>query len=322
MRFADVAGHARVIERLMRAVARDQLPHTYLFAGPSGIGKFATARALAARLLCDSPSTDACGTCASCLSADHETHPDLVTIRAAEGASEIKIDQVRDLQRRLRLRSVRSERKVAILDEAQYLNLPAQNAMLKTLEEPPGSVLVILVASNVAGLLPTVLSRCQRITFFPLPNELVERLLVQRCGMQADQAHDLAPFGEGSVGQALLFREDLIERARTQLLPLLSDLARHPYADLADLARDWGRLETAELLLLLRAPLAWYRQRLADVAAAPTGRALHMALSQLRTVYDTMERLRRHAHRQLALDAMLLDLQWAAREARRHSGQR
>jgi DNA polymerase-3 subunit delta' len=234
----------------------------------------------------------------------------------AEGTSEIKIDQVRDLQRRLRLRPARAQYKVAILDESHRLNLPAQNAMLKTLEEPPGSVLLILVAANAAALLPTVLSRCQRIDFFPLSNELVEQLLIRQCDIPPDQASDLALYGEGSVGQALLFRADLVQRARTQLLPLLTDLPSHPYSDLADLARDWGRLQTADLLLLLRAPLAWYRQQLIDlVATVPTGQGPRAALSQLRTVYDTMERLRRHANRQLALDAMLLDLQAAARRA-------
>lgn len=316
MRFAEVEGHSRVIERLTRAVACGQLPHAYLFAGPAGIGKFAVARALATTLLCEEPDGDACGACTGCLGAASETHPDLSITRMPEGTNEIKIDQVRDLQRRLRLRPVRARYKVAILDEAHHLNLPAQNAMLKTLEEPPGSVLLILVASNAAGLLPTVLSRCQRINFFPLSNDLVERLLAERCDVPPDQARDLALYGEGSVGQALLFRADLFQRARTELIPLLTDLARHPYSDLAELARDWGRLQTTDLLLLLRAPLAWYRQRLIDVVeTAPEGPAPRAALSQLRTVYDTMERLRRHANRQLALDAMLLDLQAAARRA-------
>ena len=318
MRLSDIEGHSRAIERLQSAVARGQLPHTYLFAGPAGVGKFAAARALASLLLCDAAGDDSCGACTSCLGAASETHPDLFIIRMAQGTSEIKIDQVRDLQRRLRLRPVRAQRKVAIVDDAHCLNLAAQNAMLKTLEEPPGSVLLILAASNVAGLLPTVLSRCQRIDFSPLPNELVERLLVQRCEVPPEQARDLALYGDGSVGQALLLRAELVQRAQRELLPLLVDLAWRPYSDLADLARDWGRLQTADLLLLLRAPLIWYRQRLVDVLARePGGPAPQAVLSQLRTVYDTMERLRRHANRQLALDLMLLNLQGAARRTAR-----
>jgi hypothetical protein len=88
------------------------------------------------------------------------------------------------------------------------------------------------------------------------------------------------------------------------------------YADLADLTRDWSRMQIADLLLLLRAPLAWYRQQLIDVlATAPRGQVPQAALSQLRIVYDTMEQLRRHGNRQLALDAMLMKLQGAARQA-------
>jgi DNA polymerase-3 subunit delta' len=312
VRFADVIGHDRVIERLQRATASGRLPHTYLFSGPEGVGKYTTACALAARLLCDAPGDDACGSCAGCQAAVRETHPDFVVVRRMEGAAEVKIDQVRELQRRIRLRPVHVQRKVVILDDADRLNLSAQNALLKTFEEPPGSVLLMLVASNAAALLPTVLSRCQRINFFPLPDDIVEALLVKLADVPADAASDLARYADGSIGQGLLLKTDLIDRARTQLVPVLQDLETRPYADLADVTQEWARVPAADLLLALRAPLAWYRRRLADaLTSAPTGRDTRTALAQLRTVYDTMERLRRNAHRQLALDVMLIDLQAA-----------
>jgi DNA polymerase-3 subunit delta' len=316
MKFADVVGHAPTCGRLASAARRNRLPHAYLFAGPDGIGKFAVARALATYLACDAADDDACGTCSGCLGANREAHPDLVVVRRQDGAAEIKIDQVRELQRRLRLHPVRARHKVAIFDEAHRLNLAAQNALLKTLEEPPGATLLILVASNVGSLLPTVLSRCQRVNFFPLPDDAVERLLVERHEVAPDQARDLASFAGGSVGEALIFRTELIERARTELLPLLPELGTRPYADLVELAQDWGRIPATDLTLLLRAPLAWYRQRLAETAAAgPHSRRSREALSQLRTVYDTIERLRRNAHRQLTLDTMFLELRSAARRA-------
>lgn len=313
MKLADIVGHKQVIDRLRRAIAANRLPHTYLFAGPEGVGKYTTAKALAARLVCEDPSDDGCGTCTSCLAASRETHPDLAVVRLGEGASEIKIDQARELQRRLRLRPVRATRKVAILDQAHMLNLATQHALLKTFEEPPGAVVLILVASNVATLLPTVLSRCQRVDFFPLEDREVEQLLVAQCDVPAAEARDLARYGEGSVSQALLFRNNLMDRARQEILPLLEDLPQYPYADLAELAQEWARLQSRELLLLLRAPLLWYRERLAATLTSGGRNESAVALSQLRIVYDTIERLRRHAHRQLTLDAMLIDLQRAAR---------
>jgi DNA polymerase-3 subunit delta' len=322
VRFADVIGHDRVIERLQRATASGRLPHTYLFSGPEGVGKYTTACALAARLLCDAPGDDSCGSCAGCAAAVRETHPDFVVVRRMDGAAEVKIDQVRELQRRIRLRPVHVQRKIVILDDAHRLNLSAQNALLKTFEEPPGSVLLILVASNAAALLPTVLSRCQRINFFPLPDDVVEALLVKHGDISADAARDLARYADGSIGQGLLLKTDLIDRARTQLLPVLQDLEKRPYADLVEVTQEWARIPAADLQLMLRAPLAWYRGRLADaLTAAPTGREARAALAQLRTVYDTMERLRRNAHRQLALDVMLLDLQ-AASEGAVRDGER
>ena len=320
MTFGDIVGHDVVVKRLRRALAAGRLPNTYLFAGPPGIGKAATAHAFAAALLCDGTGDDACGTCPGCLGTARESHPDLVVVRVLEGAAEIKIDQARELQRRLRLRPIRARRKVALLDDADRLNLAAQHAMLKTFEEPPGAAVLILIASNVAALLPTVISRCQRIDFAPLDDGAVERLLIERCGVEPGEAREMARVGNGSVGEARLFRSELAERARTELLPLLDGLARRPYGELAGLAQDWGRLPLVDLLVLLRAPLAWYRRRLAEVMA-PGGTDDHrVVLSQLRTVYDTMERLRRNAHRQLTLDAMLLELRQAARASMSRTG--
>jgi DNA polymerase-3 subunit delta' len=309
MKFSDVVGHDQTVERLQRAVASRRLPHAYLFAGPDGVGKYTVARALAARLLCENPGDDACGACSACLGLAREAHPDLVIVRVMEGASEIKIDQARELQRRLRLRPLRGRYKVAILDEANRLNLSAQHALLKTFEEPPGSTVLILVASNVAALLPTVVSRCQRVTFFPLPDDLVARLLVERCSVLPEEAAELARYGEGSVSHALLFRTELIGRARAELLPLLRDLRTRPYADLAELAQDWGRLPAGDLALVLRAPLHWYRQRLIHVSGTADAALGAIALSQLRVIHDTIERVRHNVHRQLALDAMFLELQ-------------
>jgi DNA polymerase-3 subunit delta' len=314
MKLAEVIGHERAIGRLRRALASERLPHTYLFAGPEGVGKYTTACALAARLLCDAPADDdACGACGGCLAASRETHPDLAVVRRIDGAAEIKIDQVRELQRRIRLCPVRGQRKVVILDDAHRINLAAQNALLKTFEEPPGSVLLILVASNAAALLPTVLSRCQRMNFFPLADDVVERLLVEHGDLSAAEARDVAAYADGSIGQGLLMKTDLIARARSQLFPILEDIGQRPYADLAELTQEWARIPAADLLLVLRAPLAWYRTRLAAaVAAAPGGPGARAAFAQLRAVYDTIERLRRNAHRQLTLDTMLLNLQAAS----------
>ena len=309
MTFAAIVGHDQVVARLKRAAAAGRLPHTYLFAGPDGVGKLATARALAARLLCEAPTDDACGACAGCLAVAREAHPDLMMVRVEEGAAEIKIDQARELQRRLRLRPMHTRYKVAIIDEAHRLNLAAQHAMLKTFEEPPGSAVLILVASNVAALLPTVLSRCQRVNFFPLSDDVVARLLAERCGVPAAEATELARYGDGSVSHAALLRNELVERARTELLPLMRDLRRRPYADLADLAQDWARLPAGDLVLLLRAPLRWYRQSLMDALASTGAEDAEALLAQLRVVHDTIERLRHNAQRQLALDGMLLELQ-------------
>ncbi len=224
MRFRDVRHQDRALSILRRALCSDRMPHAYLFEGPEGVGKEMAARALAARLLCGdgalAPDADACGRCASCrlLAADnhldfhlihrglHRFHPDR-TIRASKGLF-LVVDLVRHfIIEPAGMKPTQGRRRVFLIRDAERMNEEAQNALLKTLEEPPGSACLILVTSSGERLLPTIRSRCQRVAFDLLPREFVTSELRTRVRLPESTAAVLAGLSGGRLGVAIRWHE-------------------------------------------------------------------------------------------------------------------
>ncbi len=224
MRFCDIQHQPRALAILRRALASGRAAHAYLFAGPDGVGKELTARALAARLLCDDdsrdPAADACAKCHSCHLVATDNHPDLHLIH--RGLHKLHPDRL--IRRRkglfLTVDVVRhfliapaamapsaGRRRVFLVRDAERMNDDAQNALLKTLEEPPGTACLVLVTSSAARLLPTVRSRCQIIPFDYLPTEFVAAELCKRTAATAPDANALAALAGGRLGVALRWHQ-------------------------------------------------------------------------------------------------------------------
>jgi DNA polymerase-3 subunit delta' len=169
MAFREITGHRRLVELLTRSIYRGSLPPSLIFAGPTGIGKRLTATALAQTLNCLAPETqadhsDACGACAACTRIARGVHPDVLVVEAGETGS-IRIDQIREAVDRSAYKPFEGKRRVVIVDQADKLVVPAQNALLKVLEEPPPSSVFVLVTPRPDMLLATVRSRCIRLSF-------------------------------------------------------------------------------------------------------------------------------------------------------------
>jgi DNA polymerase-3 subunit delta' len=199
--FREVFGHDRVLERLRRSLAVGRVAHAYLFVGPAGVGKATVARAFSAALTCPEEPGEGCGECPSCLRLEAATHPDVHVVEP--DGQEVKIEQVRGLQRALAYRPSMARCAVAIIPQAERLNLPAANALLKTLEEPPGETVLVLVSPAASLLPPTVVSRCEQVSFTPLPQEELASFLVSRRGLTAEAAALTAALAAGRVGLAL-----------------------------------------------------------------------------------------------------------------------
>jgi DNA polymerase-3 subunit delta' len=205
---ASIVGHKRLTTLLSQTISRGTLPPTLLFLGPPGVGKHRVGKTIAAVLNCLSPVTsatdivlDACGTCRSCDRIARDVHVDVLTLIPDDRAS-IKIDVVREVLDRTAFRPFEGRRRVVLLREAEALETAAQNALLKSLEEPPAGTIFILTTSVPGALLPTVVSRCMRLRFGRLTDGDVETVLTRDYGMPADEAREAAMLADGSVGQA------------------------------------------------------------------------------------------------------------------------
>lgn len=228
MPFRDIAGHDRLKELIARAAMRGTLPPSLIFAGPAGVGKAMMALALAQFVNCLSPAgEDACGECASCRRIVRGVHADVLRIEPGENGS-IKIDEIRGAIERAAYRPFEGRRRVVIIDDAEQMVNAAQDALLKTLEEPPNASTFVLVTSMPDTLLPTIRSRCQRLRFGRLSPADVADMLMQRHEYTEADAHAAASLSDGSVGRALEGgSEDFVE-ARSAALQLLETVADEP----------------------------------------------------------------------------------------------
>jgi DNA polymerase III subunit delta' len=274
-----VAGHARLTTLLSQAIARGTLPPTLLFSGRAGVGKFLTAHAVAATLNCTSPvenveglAIDACGKCRACDRVARAMHVDVILLEADERAS-IKIDVVREVLTRTGYRPFEGRRRVVIIRDAETLEPASQNALLKSLEEPPSSTSFILTTAIPGILLPTVRSRCMQLRFGRLTDADVARVLETE-GVAPDEARAAAAVAGGSVGQALSLGSSDVGGLRALALRLLRSAAATPVVAgrlqvAGDLAGGGGKKDRSreELGLVLRLAASMIR----DIEALNSG---------------------------------------------------
>jgi len=246
MTLREIIGHRRLTTLIARAIERDSLPPTLLFAGASGVGKWAVARATAQAINCPDPSThstpasqaatslragpgeelpyDACGKCRACDRIARGVHVDVIMLEPDERAS-IKIEPVRDVLSQTSYRPFEGRRRVVLIREADALEPAAQNSLLKSLEEPPPGTMFILTTAVPGALLPTVRSRCMRLRFGRLTAAEVAAVLVRDHAHSETEARQAAPLADGSVGQALALGDSDLSMFRELAMGLLQHAA-------------------------------------------------------------------------------------------------
>jgi len=309
MAFKDIVGQERAITALTSALKSGQVHHGYLFGGPDGVGKELAARTLAQAANCEQNDGDACGQCGPCRRIATRNHADVLLLlpeadQVARGwagradfeatpSREIKVAQVRWLGDRLAYKALEARRKLALILRAEAMNAQAQNALLKTLEEPPRDTTLVLVSAAPHALLPTIRSRCLMLAFTPLPLDFVAERVMREKKVDRATAHLCATLAGGSLGAALALDLDSLSR-RHELLERLESLsagdARAALAFAADFAPDRAAAE-AHLGLVS----AWYR----DVAALASGGNEQMLVNS-----DLLDLARRSGATHGALEAL------------------
>jgi len=336
----QVIGQTRAVALLQRSLETDSLAHAYLFVGPAHVGKMTLALNLAQALNCpeaeppfDEAQGGPCGECLSCQKIAAVKHADVQVITLTEEGSEenrakISVTQIEEMQHSASLPPFEGKYKVFIINGAEFLSIGASNRLLKTLEEPVGRVVFILLTVDDKLLLPTVVSRCQRLELALMPANQVETTLKERWGVGAEKAKLLARLSHGCLGWAVSAAEnDTLLQQRAESLDRLLDIVNadveERFAYAAQLANQFSqRRETVYAGLELW--LDWWRDLLlvkagsienitnVDRQDALSDMADGLSLEQIRAFVQSIqaagEQLRRNASPRLALEVLMLDM--------------
>ena len=320
--FSEIVGHEQIKEH-MQAAIRDKKPfHAYLFQGEEGVGKEALARTFAAGLQCQSESADKpCKECVSCRQMESGNQPDVIWVtreKASLGVDEIR-EQLCDIK------PFSSPYKIYLVPEAEKMTEAAQNALLKTIEEPPEYGIVILMTSNISALLPTIQSRCLTMEFRPLSTAVVESYVKEHCQVPDYQARASAAFAQGNLGKAMRYAksEDFIER-KDHIISLLRHVEQMDLSEMLAVIKDLGtrKDEVRDYIDLM---VLWYRDVLLfkatkdinqllfqDEASYISREASHRSYEKIEEILQALEkakvRLRANVNFDITMELMLLAL--------------
>jgi len=285
MPFADIVGHQKQLKSLRHSLETERLHHAYLFVGPEGVGKKTVAQAVAKCLHCREQRLDFCDQCPACSSIRDGNCPDVHLIQPQAGKKEISINQIRDLIGKISLRSFSGRRKVALVDPAELMNYHAQNALLKTLEEPPENSALFLITQNSGVLLPTLLSRCLRVSFGFLSLRDTTEFLTRKKDLDLAASQLRAALTMGSIGQALAWSEEDIKTERREWIERYCRLPEQDHRSALSFAEDLA-MDKDKCLKVLQWLEGWNR----DVLALQVTGNQHMIRN-----FDLLENLQKQA---------------------------
>ena len=223
--FSDIIGHNQIVDHLKNAIRMEKVSHAYILNGESNAGKMMLAEAFAMALQCEEGQEEACMNCRSCRQAKEHNQPDIIYV-THEKPNVISVDDIRhQLNNDIVIKPYSSKYKIYIVDEAEKMNIQAQNALLKTIEEPPAYGVILLLTTNADGFLPTILSRCITLNLKSVNEDLIKKYLMKNYQIPDYQADVCAAFAQGNVGKAIqLASSGEFNELKAQTLSLVKKL--------------------------------------------------------------------------------------------------
>ncbi|MCR5585317.1 MAG: DNA polymerase III subunit delta [Lachnospiraceae bacterium] len=262
MSFKDIIGQEQIVGHMKSAIRDGKVSHAYIIAGEKGSGKKLLANTFAMAIQCEEGGTEPCGMCRSCKQAMSGNNPDIKYI-THEKPNVISVDEIRvQLNSDIVIKPYAREKKIYIIDEAEKMNVQAQNAMLKTIEEPPEYAVIMLLVTNPGLLLQTILSRCISLNIRAVDRSKISKLLMEKHGASEYMADLAAGFSDGVVGKAIEFASsDEFSGIKGEVLKVLKKLDSADAGELYATAKDWAE-DKANLAERLSLTEMWYRDLL------------------------------------------------------------
>lgn len=272
--FSKIIGHETIIEYFQNAISTDKVSHAYILNGEEKSGKMMLAEAFAMTLQCEKNGNTPCNECHSCKQAVNRNQPDIIYV-THEKPNTLGVEDIRNqINNDIVLKPYSSKFKIYIVDEAEKMNIQAQNALLKTIEEPPSYAILILLTTNADSFLPTILSRCVRLDIKAVPDEKIRRFLMEEKQVPNYQADVCVAFAQGNVGKAIALAssEDFNEMKNSaiQLLKRVNDIDLYEMIQAVKQITEY-KLEINDYFDLM---MVWYRDVLLYKATADANRLI------------------------------------------------
>lgn len=259
--FQEILGHDTIKQHFQKAIEQHKVSHAYILSGEAGMGRKSLAHAFALTLLCEKGGSQPCMNCHACKQVLSGNHPDLIHV-THEKPSSIGVDDIREqINDTIMIRPYSSYYKVYIVDEAEKMTVQAQNALLKTIEEPPSYAVIILLTTNEELFLPTILSRCVQLKLKPLKDSVIQKYLTETLGVSENEAQLYTAFARGNLGKAIkLSNSEEFKDMYDKLLQMLRNIKSLDISQLLNYSRELK--EEMDIYECLDFMQVWYRDAL------------------------------------------------------------
>lgn len=323
--FKDVVGHEQIIEHLSQSLKNNKVSHAYIFSGEDGTGKNMLAKLFAKALQCEAGYGDSCGMCHSCKQVDSGNQPDIRWVTHVKPAS-IGVDEIREqVNNDIAIKPYSSKYKIYIIDEAEKMTPQAQNALLKTIEEPPAYGLIMLLTNNVSMLLPTIRSRCVTLNMKAIASDKIEAYLIKTYEVPDYKARICTSYAQGNLGKAIkMATSSDFNELHESILALVKSVDNMEIYAIMDAIKKLSEYK-AEIYDIIDMMMVWYRDILMfklthdpnlliypEEYSALSKRAVISTFEGLDTIIKAMEkakvRLKANVNFDTALEMMLLTI--------------
>ncbi len=321
--FSEILGHEQIKEHFINAIRMEKVSHAYILSGEAGMGRKTLANAFALTLLCERGQDRPCLQCHACKQVLSGNHPDLIYVTHEKPAS-IGVDDIRmQINDTISIRPYSSAYKIYIVDESEKMTPQAQNALLKTIEEPPSYAMILLLTTNQEAFLPTILSRCVQLKLKPLQDDMVKKYLMEQLQVSETKANIYAAFARGNLGKAItIASSEQFQEMYEEFLQILTDIREKDISQILDEIRNIKeeQMDLGECLDFIE---MWYRDVLLYKATGNSdflifgnetntiqrisGGSSYTGLEKiLKTIGRTRIRLNANVNMELAMELLLL----------------